>query len=44
NAGTISLQPENSNVLINGLPSATTTDTSITLVQQGGDGKTWVTV
>ncbi|HIF2251289.1 TPA: DUF6645 domain-containing protein [Salmonella enterica] len=42
-AGTISLQPENSNVLINGLPSATTTDTSITLVQQGGDGKTWVT-
>ncbi|EBW6359257.1 hypothetical protein DPU24_00075 [Salmonella enterica subsp. enterica serovar Oranienburg] len=41
-AGTISLQPENSNVLINGLPSATTTDTSITLVQQGGDGKTWV--
>ncbi|EHK2736565.1 sialate O-acetylesterase [Salmonella enterica] len=43
NAGTISLQPENSNVLINGLPSATTTDTSVTLVQQGGDGKTWVT-
>ncbi|HFW5148127.1 TPA: DUF6645 domain-containing protein [Salmonella enterica subsp. enterica serovar Potsdam] len=42
-AGTISLQPENSNVLINGLPSATTTDTSVTLVQQGGDGKTWVT-
>lgn len=43
-AGTISLQPENSNVLINGLPSATTTDTSVTLVQQGGDGKTWVTI
>ncbi|HGB3178555.1 TPA: DUF6645 domain-containing protein [Salmonella enterica subsp. enterica serovar Muenchen] len=43
NAGTISLQPENSNVLINGLPSSTTTDTSIMLVQQGGDGKTWVT-
>ncbi|HHR4857451.1 TPA: DUF6645 domain-containing protein [Salmonella enterica] len=42
NAGTISIEPENANVLINGLPSATTTDHSVTLVQQGGDGKTWV--
>ncbi|EGI6492625.1 hypothetical protein ABN47_004891 [Salmonella enterica subsp. enterica serovar Hvittingfoss] len=43
NAGTISIEPANNNVLINGVPSATTTDSGVTLVQQGGDGKTWVT-
>ncbi|MGF2866899.1 DUF6645 domain-containing protein [Salmonella enterica subsp. enterica] len=43
NAGTISIEPANNNVLINGVPSATTTDNGVTLVQQGGDGKTWVT-
>ncbi|EIG7157592.1 sialate O-acetylesterase [Salmonella enterica] len=43
NAGTISIAPASNNVLINGLPSATTTDSGVTLVQQGGDGKTWVT-
>lgn len=43
NAGTISIEPANNNVLIDGLPSATTTDHSATLVQTGGDGKTWVT-
>ncbi|ELC8786558.1 sialate O-acetylesterase [Salmonella enterica] len=42
NAGQISLTPANGNVLVNGLPSATTTDKSVTLVQQGSDGKTWV--
>ncbi|ECP0307319.1 DUF1737 domain-containing protein [Salmonella enterica] len=42
-AGTITLQPANENVLINGLPSSTTTDHSTTLVQTGEDGKTWVT-
>lgn len=42
-AGTITLQPANSNVLINGLPSSTTTDHSTTLVQTGTDGKSWVT-
>ncbi|EDU1426788.1 hypothetical protein CAR06_004517 [Salmonella enterica subsp. enterica serovar Miami] len=41
-AGTIAIQPASSNVLVNGLPSATTTDASLTLVQQGSDGKTWV--
>ncbi|EGT7582953.1 sialate O-acetylesterase [Salmonella enterica] len=43
NAGQISLTPANGNVLVNGLPSVTTTDKSVTLVQQGSDGKTWVT-
>ncbi|EIG7088022.1 hypothetical protein ACBB85_003714 [Salmonella enterica] len=43
NAGTITVQPANSNVLINGLPSSTTTDHSTTLVQTGTDGKSWVT-
>lgn len=42
NAGTITLQPANSNVLINGLPASTTTDHSTTLVQTGTDGKSWV--
>ncbi|EHD9191870.1 sialate O-acetylesterase, partial [Salmonella enterica] len=42
-AGTITVQPANENVLINGLPSSTTTDHSTTLVQTGEDGKTWVT-
>lgn len=42
NAGTIAIQPASSNVLVNGLPSVTTTDTSLTLVQQGSDGKSWV--
>ncbi|ENM1230349.1 sialate O-acetylesterase [Salmonella enterica] len=42
-AGTISVEPANNNVLIDGLPSVSTTDHSVTLVQQGGDGKTWVT-
>lgn len=42
-AGTITLQPANSNVLINGLPASTTTDHSTTLVQTGTDGKSWVT-
>ncbi|EIJ5141987.1 hypothetical protein PTA77_004138 [Salmonella enterica] len=42
-AGTITIQPANENVLINGLPSSTTTDRSTTLVQTGEDGKTWVT-
>ncbi|ENT7860128.1 sialate O-acetylesterase [Salmonella enterica] len=42
-AGTITVQPANGNVLINGLPSSTTTDHSTTLVQTGEDGKTWVT-
>ncbi|EIB2625981.1 sialate O-acetylesterase, partial [Salmonella enterica] len=42
-AGTITLQPANGNVLINGLPSSTTTDHSTTLVQTGTDGKSWVT-
>ncbi|ELI2144119.1 hypothetical protein RQW38_004759, partial [Salmonella enterica] len=35
-------QPANENVLINGLPSSTTTDRSTTLVQTGSDGKSWV--
>ncbi|ECF2367721.1 sialate O-acetylesterase [Salmonella enterica subsp. enterica serovar Mountpleasant] len=43
NAGTISVEPASSSVLINGLPSATTTDKSVTLIQTGSDGKTWVT-
>lgn len=43
NAGTITVQPANGNVLINGLPSSTTTDHSTTLVQTGTDGKSWVT-
>lgn len=43
-AGTITVQPANGNVLVNGLPSSTTTDHSTTLVQTGEDGKTWVTV
>ncbi|EDL7724721.1 hypothetical protein CUL59_16000 [Salmonella enterica subsp. enterica serovar Give] len=42
-AGTITVQPANGNVLINGLPASTTTDHSTTLVQTGTDGKTWVT-
>ncbi|ENR8130626.1 sialate O-acetylesterase, partial [Salmonella enterica] len=42
-AGTITIQPANENVLINGLPSTITTETGITLIQTGGDGKTWVT-
>ncbi|EJS5187140.1 hypothetical protein NWX35_003628 [Salmonella enterica] len=42
-AGTITVQPANGNVLINGLPAPTTTDHSTTLVQTGEDGKTWVT-
>ncbi|ENF9605273.1 hypothetical protein ABRF41_001793 [Salmonella enterica] len=42
-AGTITVQPANGNVLINGLPASTTTDHSTTLVQTGEDGKTWVT-
>ncbi|EJI4911511.1 hypothetical protein NE980_001364 [Salmonella enterica] len=42
-AGTITVQPANGNVLINSLPSSTTTDHSTTLVQTGEDGKTWVT-
>ncbi|EAP7569219.1 DUF1737 domain-containing protein [Salmonella enterica] len=41
-AGTITIQPANENVLINGLPSSTTTDRSTTLVQTGSDGKSWV--
>ncbi|EFR3658217.1 sialate O-acetylesterase [Salmonella enterica] len=41
-AGTITVQPANGNVLINGLPSPTTTDHSTTLVQTGTDGKSWV--
>ncbi|EAW9116019.1 hypothetical protein NE92_16575 [Salmonella enterica] len=41
-AGTITVQPANGNVLINGLPSSTTTDHSTTLVQTGMDGKSWV--
>ncbi|EDW6064250.1 sialate O-acetylesterase [Salmonella enterica subsp. enterica serovar Oslo] len=44
NAGTITLQPASSDVLLNGLPSSSTTDHSVTLVQTGSDGKTWVTV
>lgn len=43
NAATISVEPASSSVLINDLPSAITTDKSVTLVQQGGDGKTWAT-
>ncbi|EMC8019691.1 hypothetical protein VLI03_004463, partial [Salmonella enterica] len=43
NAGTITVQGANENVLINGLPSTITTETGITLIQTGGDGKTWVT-
>ncbi|EHQ0889085.1 sialate O-acetylesterase [Salmonella enterica] len=43
NAGTITVQPASGNVLINGLPSSTTTDHSTTLVQTGTDGKSWVT-
>ncbi|EGC5694198.1 sialate O-acetylesterase [Salmonella enterica] len=43
NAGTITVQPANGNVLINGLPASTATDHSTTLVQTGEDGKTWVT-
>ncbi|ENM0558236.1 sialate O-acetylesterase, partial [Salmonella enterica] len=42
-AGTITLQPANGNVLINGLPATVTTDHSTTLVQTGTDGKSWVT-
>ncbi|END3230249.1 DUF1737 domain-containing protein [Salmonella enterica] len=42
-AGTITVQPANENVLINGLPASTTTDHSTTLVQTGTDGKSWVT-
>ncbi|EHC2166012.1 sialate O-acetylesterase [Salmonella enterica] len=42
-AGTITVQPANGNVLVNGLPSSTTTDHSTTLVQTGEDGKSWVT-
>ncbi|EFU6568938.1 sialate O-acetylesterase [Salmonella enterica] len=42
NAGTITLQPANSSVLINGLPASTTTDHSTTLVQTGADGRSWV--
>ncbi|EMF0013708.1 sialate O-acetylesterase [Salmonella enterica] len=42
-AGTITVQPANGNVLINGLPASTTTDHSTTLVQTGTDGKSWVT-
>ncbi|EBS1327053.1 hypothetical protein D6T51_23575 [Salmonella enterica subsp. enterica serovar Muenchen] len=42
NAGTITIEPANSNVLINELPSPVTTETSVTLVQTGEDGKTWV--
>ncbi|EHK1805457.1 sialate O-acetylesterase, partial [Salmonella enterica] len=42
-AGTITVQPANGNVLINGLPSSTTTDHSTTLVQTGTGGKSWVT-
>ncbi|ELW7495097.1 sialate O-acetylesterase [Salmonella enterica] len=42
-AGTITLQPANGNVLINGLPASSTTDHSTTLVQTGTDGKSWVT-
>ncbi|ECU7993639.1 hypothetical protein BHM34_19465 [Salmonella enterica subsp. enterica serovar Toucra] len=43
NAGRISVEPASDNVLVNGRPSTTTTDTSLTLVQTGSDGKTWVT-
>ncbi|ECJ3902879.1 sialate O-acetylesterase, partial [Salmonella enterica subsp. enterica] len=43
NAGTITVQGANNNVLINGLPSTIATETGITLIQTGGDGKTWVT-
>lgn len=42
NAGTITIEPANSNVLINNLPSPVTTETSVTLVQTCEDGKTWV--
>ncbi|EMF2234048.1 sialate O-acetylesterase [Salmonella enterica] len=42
-AGTITVQPANENVLINGLPASSTTDHSTTLVQTGTDGKSWVT-
>ncbi|ECB1786165.1 DUF1737 domain-containing protein [Salmonella enterica subsp. enterica serovar Nottingham] len=41
-AGTITVQPANENVLVNGLPTSTTTDHSTTLVQTGADGKSWV--
>ncbi|EAP9507141.1 sialate O-acetylesterase [Salmonella enterica] len=43
NAGTISIEPASNNVLINGVPSASATDSGMTLVQQSGDGRTWVT-
>ncbi len=43
-AGIITVQGANNNVLINGLPSAATTDHSVTLVQTGEDGKTWAVV
>ncbi len=48
NAGTITIEPANNNVLLipkggsEGLPLSTTTDSSVTLVQTGSDGKTWM--
>ncbi|HAU8151918.1 hypothetical protein HVY24_05175 [Escherichia coli] len=42
NAGIIAIEPASSNVLLNNLPSSTTTDRSVTLVQTSLDGKTWV--
>ncbi|HBB6657828.1 TPA: sialate O-acetylesterase, partial [Salmonella enterica] len=42
-AGTITVQPANENVLVNGLPSPLTTETGITLIQTGADGRSWVT-
>ncbi|HCP5917090.1 TPA: sialate O-acetylesterase, partial [Escherichia coli] len=41
NAGTITIEPASSNVLVNNLPSSVTTDRSVTLVQTSLDGKTW---
>ncbi|ECM9892030.1 sialate O-acetylesterase [Salmonella enterica subsp. enterica serovar Montevideo] len=40
---TVTLKPASNNVLLNGLPSEQTTDKSVTLIQTGSDGKTWVT-
>lgn len=48
NAGTITIEPASNNVLITpkgeseGLPSSTVTESSVTLVQTGADGKSWV--
>ncbi|EGS3550918.1 sialate O-acetylesterase [Salmonella enterica] len=41
-AGTVTVQPANSNVLINGLPASTALTASARLVQTGTDGRTWV--